>query len=162
MRQNRLVEWMRWFLSALSGGVVLPAWIAIGMAIFLGVPAWSDAVHFWLNTAKTTPTWVATTATIIVNPYFPPGLALFGIVYLFVVGYEGTDIVRHQIVPVTGWIVVGVCFVVIFLTAGYGWLEISLRRAYDEGVAHVAREGTPSENTLSHPQRALSSKSRML
>ena len=162
MRQNRLVEWARWIFSAVSGRVVLPVWIAIGIAIFLGIPAWNDAVHFWLNTAKTTPTWAAATASIILNPYFSPGLALFGIIYLFIVGYEGTNIVRHKIVPVIAWIVVGLCFIVVFLTTGYGWLELALRRAYDEGASHVAREGTPSENSASHPQHPLTSKSRIL
>ena len=161
MRDNRLKRVVGWLFSVLLGRVTIPAWIAIAMAIFLGVPAWSDAVHFWLETAKTTPTWAAPAATIIANPHFPPGLALFGFFYLLVVGYEGTDIVRHKIVPVTGWIVVGACFLTITLMAGYGWLVLALRTAHDEGAAGVAR-GTPSDNSPSHPQRPLSTESRSL
>jgi hypothetical protein len=143
MRDNWLKKVVGWFLSVLLGRVTIPAWIAIAMAIFLGVPARSEAVHFWLETAKTTPTWAAPAAAIIAAPYFPPGLALFGFV------------------PVTGWIVVGVCFVTIILMAGYGWLELALRTAYDEGAAGIAR-GTPSNNSTSHPQRPLSTESRVL
>jgi hypothetical protein len=161
MRNNWLKRVVGWLLSVFIGRVTFPFWIAIAMPIFLGVPAWSEAVHFWLETAKTTPTWAAPAAAIIVNPYFPPGLALFGFLYLLVVGYEGTDVVRHKIVPVTGWIVVGVCFLTIILMAGYGWLELALRTAYDEGAAGIAR-GTPSDNTPSHPQRPLSTESRVL
>jgi hypothetical protein len=161
MRDNWLKRVVGWLLSVLLGRVTIPAWIAIAMAIFLGVPAWSEAVHFWLETAKTTPTWAAPAAAIIANQYFPPGLALFGVFYLVVVGYEGTDIVRHKIVPVTGWIVVGVCFLAIILMAGYGWLELALRTAHDEGAAGIER-GTPSDNTTSHPQRPLSTESRVL
>jgi hypothetical protein len=162
MRDNRLKRVVGWILSVLLGRVTIPAWIAIAMAIFLGVPAWSEAVHFWLETAKTTPTWASPAATIIASPYFPPGLALFGFFYLLVVGYEGTDIVRHKIVPVTGWIVVGVCFTTVTLMAGYGWLELALRRAHDEGEAGIALHGAPSDNTPSHPQRPLQSRSRIL
>jgi hypothetical protein len=161
MRDNWLKRVVGWLLSVLLGRVTFPFWIAIAMAIFLGVPSWSGAVHFWLETAKTTPTWAAPAAAIIANQYFPPGLALFGFFYLLVVGYEGTDVVRHKIVPVTGWIVVGVCFITITLMTGYGWLELSLRAAYDEGVAGIAR-GTPSDNTPSHAQRPLLTESRVL
>src|SRR5208283_2186606 len=101
----RLKQAVQWLLSVLLGRVTLPAWIAIALAIFLGIPTWNDAVRFWLETAKTTPTWAATAAPVITSPYFPPSLAIFGIVYLLIVGYGGGDIVSYKLVPVVGWIV---------------------------------------------------------
>jgi hypothetical protein len=121
------------------------------MAIFLGIPAWSDAVHFWLDTAKTTPGWFSTAAPIITNQYFPAALAIFGVIYLVIVGYEGTNPIRHKIVPVVGWVVVGICFVSIFVTAGYGAVEIYIRTEIARGIAGIPRNSSPAGSTPSRP-----------
>jgi hypothetical protein len=47
------------------------------------------------------------------------------------------------------------------VTAGYGWLELSLRRAYDQGRSGIARD-TPSDNTPTHPQHPIQRTSRNL
>ena len=156
MGENRLKTALRWLESALLGRVTLPAWIAIAMAIFLGVPAWSDAIRYWLETAKTTPTWAADIVPVIVSPYFPGALAVFGVVYLFVVGYEGTDIIRHKVVPVVGWIVVGLCFISVSVTALYGATELYIRSEIAKGIAGIPRNSSPAENTPLRPQRPLS------
>ena len=124
------------------------------MAIFLGVPAWSDAVRFWLETAKTTPSWAANVAPIITNQFFPAGLAIFGFVYLAIVGYEGSDIVRHKIVPVVGSIVVGICFLSILLAAGAGYFELRVREEGNKIALGIPRN-TPDNISPQNPQKPL-------
>jgi hypothetical protein len=155
MRDNWLKGAASWLTSVLLGRVTIPAWIAILMAIFLGIPAWSDAVRFWLDTAKASPSWATAAAPIITSAYFAPALGIFGLAYLLIVGFEGTDIVRHKIVPVVGWIVVGICFVSIVFTAGFGATEIYIRSEIAKGVAGIPRGASPAENNQEKPQRPL-------
>jgi hypothetical protein len=79
--------------SMLLGTIVLPFWLFIAMAVFLGIPNWSAAVHFWLDTAKTTSSGAATLAPINnIYPYFPGLLAIIGVAYLLVVAFPGGDV----------------------------------------------------------------------
>ena len=149
-----LARLARWIASVMLGRVVLPFWLTIAMAIFLGVPEWSEAVRFWLETAKTTGGIAATVAPILTYPYFPPGLAIFGFLYLAVVGYTGTDVVRHKLVPIVGWIVVGVCFVSIVAVAGAGYFEIRVRQEANKIALGIPRN-TPDFNNPQRPQTPL-------
>jgi len=47
-----------------------------------------------------------------------------------------------------------ICVVAIVITASYGWHEITLREAYDQGRSGIPR-GTPDENTPNRPQTPL-------
>jgi hypothetical protein len=153
---------LAWVKSALLGRVTLPGWLAIAMAVFLGIPAWNDAVNFWLETAKTSPLWLATAAPIVTSQYFAPALGLAGFIYLAIVGYEGTSIVRHRIVPIVGWVVLGVCVVSVVVTAGVGATEIYILTEIAKGVAGVPRDTSPATNNQTRPQRPLQSQSRFL
>lgn len=160
--RNRLAPLLRLAISLLLGRIVLPAWLAIAVAIFLTVPAVNDAVHFWLDTAETTPGWAAKLAPIIASSYFPGALGLFGLCYLILVGYEGTDIIRHTIVPVVGWIVVGLCLIAVLVTTGIGYFELRVRQEADKVALGIPRGASPAENNAARPQRPLQTQSRIL
>ena len=82
--------------------------------------------------------------------------------YLFAVGFEGKSLLRQTIVPVFAWIVVGLCFVVIVVTAGYGATEAYVRTEIAKGIAGVPREASPATNSPNSPQRSLQTESRTL
>jgi hypothetical protein len=87
-------------------------------------------------------------------------LVAAGLGYVVFVG-EPKQAVRHHWWRYVGWSIFSLVLVAMIAMGGYGWLELALRRAHDEGVAGIAR-GTPSDNTPSHPQRPLESPSRVL
>ncbi len=62
---------VRWFWAAMLGRLQLPGWLALAVAIFLGVPAWSESVRFWLETAKTTGGWGSNLGADNYQPVFP-------------------------------------------------------------------------------------------
>jgi hypothetical protein len=143
------------------GTVPLPGWAAILMAIFLGIPAWSEAVRFWLDTAKSTGGWAADVAPVLTNPYFPPALGVFGLLYLLIVGYPGAGLVRHRIVPIVGWLCLTVCFATVFVTAGSGYFELRVREEASKVALGIPR-GTPNENNSVRPQKPLAYDNRTL
>lgn len=140
--------------SLLLGTIVLPFWLLIALAVFLGVPAWSGAVFFWLNTAKTTSTFAATLAPIITYPYFPGILALIGLAYLIVVAFPGSNVVRHKIVPIVGWLAVFLCFVAVIATACIGYFELRVREEANKIALGIPRD-TPDYNSPKRPQTPL-------
>jgi hypothetical protein len=137
------------FARALLGQFQVPGWLFIILAIVIGVPDWTSRYQFWLGVAKSTPGKMSTIATILLWPYFPIVLAVVGLAFLFIGWNQKYPAQRHPIVPVVGWISFAVCFLAVLLTAGFGWHEITLREAYDQGRAGAPR-GTPDDTG---PQR---------
>jgi hypothetical protein len=140
--------------NALLGQFQVPGWLFIILAVVIGVPDWNSRYEFWLGVVKSMGGHMSVVASILLWRYFPATLGLVGALFLFVGWNQKYAAQRHPVVPIVGWVCFAICVVAITLTAAYGWHEITLREAYDQGRAGAPR-GTPDENYLNRPQRPL-------
>ena len=146
--------------NALLGQFQVPGWLFIILAIIIGVPDWNSRYEFWLSVVKAMGGHMSLVASILLWRYFPVALAGVGAVFLLVGWNQKYPAQRHPLVPIVGWVCFAVCVVTITLTAAYGWHEITLREAYDQGRAGTPR-GTPDENNPNRPQKPLFSNTSM-
>jgi len=140
--------------NALLGQFQVPGWLLLILAIIIGVPDWNSRYEFWLGVAKGMGGPIGVVADVLLWPYFPAALGFVGVVFLLVGWNQKYAAQRHPAVPIVGWLCFAVCVLAITLTAAYGWHELTLREAYDQGRAGIPR-GTPDQNTPSHPQTPL-------
>jgi hypothetical protein len=114
--------------SVLLGTVQLPGWAMLLLAIVIGIPDWKSRYEFWISTAQSTGQQIAMLAPLLSHPYFPGILAIAGIIYLVIVGYPGESSIRHKFIPIFGWLFLAVIMVSIITTAGFGAIEIYIRK----------------------------------
>jgi hypothetical protein len=144
-----------WMSSVLLGTVPLPGWAMLALAIIIGVPDWKERYEFWLGVSKSTGPWFAPVIPILAHPYFPGALALTGFFYLIVVGYSGSSVIRHTLLPFVAWAVVGVCIIAVGGTAVAGYFELRARQEGEKIALGIPRGASPAENNPDKPQRPL-------
>jgi hypothetical protein len=138
--------------NALLGQFQVPGWLLLILAIIIGVPDWNARYEFWLGVAKSMGGPISVVASVLLWPYFPAALGLLGILFLLVGWNQRYTAQRHPAVPIVGWICFALSIITIAVTAAYGWHEIALREAYDQGRAGVPRD-SPGINDPSRPQK---------
>lgn len=139
MDMASVIEIRKKVVSLLLGTVQLPGWAMLLLAIVMGVPDWNSRFEYWLQTARSTGSWIAMLAPVLAHPYFPGILGLVGVVYLVVVGWNGPSVVRHKWVPIAGWVAVAFCASALIVTGGFGLVELHIRREIAKGIAGIPR-----------------------
>jgi hypothetical protein len=144
--------------NALLGQFKVPGWLAIALAVFMGVADWNSRIEFWISVARSSNRYLGTIASVLLWPYFAPALAIAG--FLYVLAVPGSrNAQRHPIVPIVAWISVALCIASVVITAGYGAIEIYIRQEVAKGLTGVPR-GTP--DALSGDQPPVYSNARQL
>jgi hypothetical protein len=111
-------------LGRLFSQVGLPGWTIIVLGflweVFILVPEVRHAIEFWLGAAEYVGGGVPRIVAALTSPWFGVGLLVFGVGYLVFVGEPRWQI-RHPLVPILGWVVVGVIALTFWsvLVAGY-------------------------------------------
>ena len=140
--------------NALLGQFQVPGWLLIILAIIIGVPDWNSRYEFWLGVVQGMGGRMSLVAAVLLWPFFPAALGLLGAALLFAGWNQKYVAQRHPAVPIVGWVCFALSVITVTLTAAYGWHEITLREAYDQGRAGVPRN-TPADNSPSRPQTPL-------
>jgi hypothetical protein len=132
----------------------IPAWVFILYAIFREIPDFDSRIRFWLETTKYMGGYTGTVAAVLASPYFAPGLAGAAVLYLIFVGEPKKGVQRHSFWPYAAWIVLIICVGALALTAGWGAIEIYVRREANKIALGIPR-GAPGETNASIPQAPL-------
>jgi hypothetical protein len=99
-------------------------------------------------------------ASLLLSPWTSVGLIVGGLGYVVFVGEPGKGTQRHHWWPYVGWAIFAVTLLSMVFIAGYGSVEIYIRREIAKGVAGIPRDTQPDSTTP--PQSPVYSDSREL
>jgi hypothetical protein len=93
----------------------LPGFVAIGLAILLGIPAWRDDFIFYMDAAGRAGAEMSLIASLLTSRWASPAIGVLGVLYLIFVGEPNEGKLKSRLWPYFAWTTIAICAAIVMI-----------------------------------------------